>query len=245
LIARYRSQIEEIRKTLGNTRAARDAIQRLQDQILLEANKIKENQRRFREQLRRELEERQERIRRGVELDIELADINENTRRRINLRLKLIAQLKREAKVLKLTGNALKENRNEQARIRKEIEELRGEQKDTGDAFGKLAFEFLQTQQGFAATLLSNLLPTGATAGTVGGAQPVVPIVGPAPAVTKEAGIAQAREGGISAGQMSTLIGLTRQMLLVLKDVHRGTGHPEARYQRVSSGAAQEFLGGV
>jgi len=241
---RLRQQIEVARKTIKDASERADVIQQLRQELIGVVSDLREDRRAFREQLRQELEERQERLRRGVELDIELADINENTKRRIRLRQDLIRQLLRERRILKLTGNALKENRNEIARIRKEIEEIQAESKKTGDAFKALTFQFLQTQQGFAANLLGNLIPLGATAGLVGNVSAVgqASVMPPSREVEREA---QIREGqrGVSSGQGSIQIQLLRQILHALLALNGRVGHPEARHQERSMAAMMDIVG--
>jgi len=239
-----RQQIEVARKTIKDAAERADVLQDLREQLIGVLSDLREDRRAFREQLRRELEERQERIRRGVELDIELADLNENTKRRIKLRQDLIRQLLRERRILKLTGNALKENRNEIARIRKEIEDIQAESKKTGDAFKALTFQFLQTQQGFAANLLGNLIPQGATTGLVGNvsAAAQAAAIPPSREVEREAQIREGRDRGVSAGQGSTQIQLLRQILHALQALNGRAGHPEARYQRAAGSATMDVM---
>ena len=119
-----RHQIEQVRARVKDRARANDIIAGLVTELIQLNNQRKDLQAQLAEQQREAQEARLERVERGIELDIELADINENTKRRVALRLQLIAQLKKEARVLKLHGNALRENRNERARIRKEIEDL-------------------------------------------------------------------------------------------------------------------------
>jgi TP901 family phage tail tape measure protein len=242
LRAFYRRSLEEAKKTLRDAKARADAIAEITRELIrvnLEIRRLRqEQQESLREERRRERRERLERQR-------ELAQTTGDTAAE---RRALEAEIDFYRRRIRATRRGSVERKRwilELRRAQQELKELQGETDKTGRAQQQVAFEFLQMQQGFAANLLSNLLPGGAAAGTVGGqaAPPIIAPVSPAAAAAREAGIIQAREGGISAGQMSTLIALTRQMLLVLKDVHRGTGHPEARYQRISTGAALELLG--
>jgi len=63
----------------------------------------------------------------------------------------------------------------------KDYEDIKKQTEKTKNSFDAMAFEFLTTQQGFAANLLGNLLPMGALGGTVGGTatQSPAPVVAP------------------------------------------------------------------
>jgi TP901 family phage tail tape measure protein len=245
LVALYRRQIEQIRKTLGNTKAARDAIATIQEQILLEVNKLREERKRFREQLRRELEERQERIRTGIELDIELAQITENRKAEIRARQRLLAELKKEIKEVKRGTNEWKRLRNAIAEEQAAIRELKGQTKDRNREFRELTFQFLQMQQGFAANLLGNLIPLGATAGLVGNVSTAAQaaVMPPSREVEREAQIREGRDRGVSAGQGSIQIQLLRQILHALLALNGRVGHPEARHQERSMAAMMDIVG--
>lgn len=231
-------QIAEASKRIKDVDVRRQflaAANRLLVQLVLD---IKRDTRQMMRDIQAALREEQERFQTGIELDIELADLNENTKRRIKLRQDLIRALLKERRVLKLTGNALKENRNEVARIRAEIEKIRGEQKDTGKSFQEMTFEFLQQQQGFAANLFGNLIPAGATQGLVGGSS--LPVPGRDVAVT--AGVARASDRGVGPGQFGELIAINSRMLDVLIDIAGGSAHPEARKQRRTQGGSMDTL---
>lgn len=252
IIAILRAKQAAVLKILGNTAGARKIISDIQDRILTEAGKLRTDQQNFRKQLRDALVATIERIRTGIQLDVDLADINENTKKRISLRQKLIQNLIKERKKLHLTGNALKENRNEIARINKEIEDIRGETKKSGDAFKQLTFSFLQTQQGFAANLLGNLIPGGATGGLVGGSSPAGQVTNPLTedrfptgGIKAEAGIAEAKGRGFSQGQGDTTNQLLRRILAALNALNGRASHPEARYQNRVAGSNMDMIGGV
>lgn len=154
--------------------------------------------------------------------------------------------------------------RIELERVRKELRDIADEEgKTTGTAKalqpGKMFFEFMQTQQGFVSNLLSNLIPSGSTAGLVGGTafpggsssgvSPSDALVdleaeraarGPRAAMVT-AGVTGDGRKGMTTGQAQTLISLNRQMLGVLKDVHRGTGHPESRAASIAAKASMDY----
>lgn len=244
LIAIYRNQIAQAAKRIRDVQTRNRVLKTLGDALFNALESRKRLAQDERKRIRDALEERIERLQRGTELDIELADINENTKRRIALREKLIAQLKKEAKKLKLTGNALKENRNEIARINAEIEGIKGETKETGKGFNELAFEFLQTQQGFAANLLGNLIPGGATGGLVGNVSTVQqPGFRQLDAgVRQDAAVAAGRDLGFSRGQGNETNQLLRGILAALHALNGRAAHPEARYQRATGGSGMDIL---
>ena len=125
--ALLKQQIAKVRDRIKDEKARKDVLRVLRLALIDSRAEEKKLQQ---EQAQSAIEQRSQ----SLELDIELADINENDKRAIALRLRRIAQLKKEAKLLKLTGNALKENRNERARIRKEIEAIREEDKKGAEA---------------------------------------------------------------------------------------------------------------
>jgi TP901 family phage tail tape measure protein len=240
IIGILKGQIALIRKTLGNTKEARQLIKGIQDAILTEVIKLRTDRQNFRKQLHDALVERVERIQRGIELDIELADINENTKRRIALRQRLIAQLKREAKLLKLTGNQLKENRNEQARIRAEIDAINKESKDKGKGAAEFFFEQLQAQQGFASNLLGNLI-TGPTAGLVGVPAPPS-TTGPGRGIATAQAQAEGKAGrGPTGGQQSATNDILQKILHQLRVLNGAHDAPEAINQKKSSGGSMDI----
>lgn len=115
-----------------------------------------------------------EQIRTGLELDIDFFQTTENKKGEINARERLIAnllkeinQIKKQKKLTIEQKNHLKELRNAVAEQVAAIKELKKEQDNVNKANADLAFAFLTTQQGFAANLLGNLLPSGAVGHTV------------------------------------------------------------------------------
>ncbi len=142
----------------------------------------------------------------------------------------------------------------------KQIKEL--QKKKAENTGASAAFLFLQSQQGFAANVLSNLLPTSAVAGSVGGGAIVTPtggggggsfdFVGPADFATavherpningdvSSASQITAGAKGASSGQMNRLIHIQEQMLWLARGGHQRTSHPEA--QRAWAYSATEML---
>jgi TP901 family phage tail tape measure protein len=238
----YRASIEQIKETI------RAGLRRQQAIADARANIIRTNQtiRQLREEQRRQFDEERED---ALRLNVEFAEITENRRKEIAARERLIAFLQEEQRKVRRGSNEWRKLRNEIARERKEIERLRGEAKDRRRSFRELTFEFLQAQQGFAATLLSNLIPIGAAAGTVGGRgagaaeRPLLPAAArPQAAVEREAAVARARDGGPTRTQASVEIDVLRQILQVLREIRSGRSHPEARYQRAEVRASGELF---
>jgi TP901 family phage tail tape measure protein len=193
----------------------------------------------------------------SIELDIGLAETRDNVAGQIAGKERLIAALKKAQDLEKRGSVAWKEYRNQIAATNKEIDELRGTVGERNRAFASLSFEFLQTQQGFAANLLGNLIPGGASAGLVGNVSPPTaaglstvratgnpgvwgtagPING---AISTEAAVS----GGAAAptaGQMATLIQINQRMLESLEGVRRGAGHPEAKHSKATQAGGHDF----
>ncbi len=132
------------------------------------------------------------------------------------------------------------------AQQRKAIDDLRKEQAKKNEASRQLQFEFLQAQQGFAANILSNLLPTSAVAGTVGGgAISTATNIGPGPADFATAAHQRGRPigdltstsattggpAGVTSGQFSALLHIARAQLVVLQRLAGVSASPEANHQ--------------
>jgi hypothetical protein len=130
---------------------------------------------------------------------------------------------------------------------------------DTGKKFKELTFAFLQTQAGFAANLLGNLIPGGKTGGLVGGqtGQPGaaaaglanlslgIPAQGVSADVQGSAALASSRERGVRPVQVDTTNQLLRHILRVLQNIHGRAGHPEAKYQDYLSRASFDGVHGA
>lgn len=125
-------------------------------------------------------------------------------------------------------------------RVKAELADLAGTEKDVGNDFKQQAFSFLTTQQGFAANLVGNLI--GNTKGLVGGTTPsgATPLPTPGPGEKQLPGRqglqaqATAEAGGRapSSTQLEVLISLARQQLQALQALKAGSAHPEAREAR-------------
>lgn len=154
----------------------------------------------------------------------------------------------------------------------KAIAALKGTVDDQNNAFASLSFAFLQAQSGFVANLLGNLIPQGATSGLVGGtdvgsfgprgvggtgAGPIPFIPGdhggptgpdgkPLPRnVGKDLTTASGtKASGPTRGGQATELHLLRQIHLVLLNLYRGTGHPEAHHRRRTGAASFDGVRG-
>ncbi len=138
-----------------------------------------------------------------------------------------------------------KELRNERAREEQAIKDLKKQTDTRNRAAEQLAFSILQEQESFVGRLLSNLLPTSAVAGTVGGTAAAVSTptavvprppasTGPGPAVSAAAQVSQGA-GGATSGQLATLIILMRQLVGIVGGKKAAPRHPEATYQTYTS----------
>lgn len=196
--------------------------------------------------------DKRDRQQESLELNVQIAQTQKNRAAELKAHQALLKFL---IERQKHTTQGTVEWRRLQLQIEQEraaIKEAQKAQKGRADALKGLEFEFLQTQAGFAANLLGNLLPVGSVAGTVGGGvvtpagQPTSVAVG---GHTVAAGVAadaqKATTPGPSHGQLSTLIQIARAQLLVLqKGRAAGTklGHPEAAVQRAAQHAAMDTL---
>ena len=138
------------------------------------------------------------------------------------------------------------------AQQEKALRDLKGQTDKSKTAQQQLAeaqFSFLQAQQGFAANLLGNLIPLGATGGLVGGSSgqataqfPTAPL----PGAAGQTGAQNITRRGLSdfqkaradtvagptrAGQ-NTEVALLREAVRLLREMHRGNQHPEATHRR-------------
>lgn len=173
-----------------------------------------------------------------------------------------VAQIDRLKKIRKRTReqNAqLDAYRVDLAQREQALRELKKQNDKNKNAAKELAFSFLQTQAGFAANLLGNLIPGFATGGLVGGqsgtAAPTAGFTPPrqvsggfeqprgATGLAAQSALVQSRDRGVRPVQVDTTNHLLRQILRVLT-----TGRltpPEARYQNRVAGSNMDTIGGV
>jgi hypothetical protein len=119
--------------------------------------------------------------------------------------------LKTEAKTHGRTTLQYKEIRNEIAAQTAAINDITKEKQkqNIAQSISRSAFEFLQTQQGFASNLLGNLIPSGATGGLVGGSRGAV-----AGALNPQASAADGQaKSGPTAGQANSKIAIMTRIM--------------------------------
>ena len=256
LVVLLRNQIKQAADRIKNLEKRRDFIRDTNKLIITITNQIKSNEAEQRNLLRQQREDRAAEVLSRIDADIEFAQIREDARAEIKARNARIKALQAQQRALvKEKGQRAKNTaeyknlRNQIAQEKKAIAELRDEQKEASAEAQKLIFEFLQTQQGFAANLLGNLIPTNATEGLVGGSAAGggaagSPIRDPGQGVAQARALAQARTQTVpTAGQANTEIDVLRQILRELRHFNKGYSHPEAKNERQSRNSAMDVVG--
>lgn len=269
LVTLYKNQLRIARKKLKDSQTQTQAIADL-------TRKLKDEQQKRRDLLKQEADaekaaaqarrDRQEEI---LNLNVQIAQTTGNKRaeqRALEAEIKFYERQIRNAK-----GNELlrKQYILKLRQAQKDLKDLKNEISKTGDTFRAMAFEFLTTQEGFAATLLGNLLPLGALGGTVGGtAAPSTGLAstgtppgrlpplphgaavatgpgGPLPnRVIEEAGKkAAARERGASFTQTQRIIGILQSVVHQLEILNQRAGHPEAKHHQATNSAHVQTRG--
>lgn len=256
-----RRSIAEARHTIHDALLRARTILSLTRELIGINKELKDLRKRQAEELAQERKDARDRRRESLQLDIQLAQARGDTRAEIRAREAYIRFLQRLTHLVRRNSNAHKQLLIEIQNERNAIKDLKKETKKRNDDLKSLEFEFLQAQQGFAATLLSNILPFGAIGGTVGGrgarstgggvSTPTLPggVFGEEPArlgrrlqgATAEA-FAAGGPRPASQGQMATLIHLNRLLLAVLKHIDQGSHHPEADHQRKVQSAVMAHL---
>ena len=207
--------------------------------------------------------DKRDRRQEALELDIQIAETQKNKAKELKAHQALLKFL--EDRIKHTTAGTVERKRLQLA-IEQEkaaIKDLKKSNDAKNDALKALEFSFLQTQTGFVANLLGNLLPSASVAGTVGGGQTQATpgilgggAVTPAGAPTTFGGKAidskigadsqKSSTPGPSHGQISTLIDLARAQLRVLQLATKTTkgklSHPEATIERSAQHAAMDTL---
>jgi hypothetical protein len=252
------AEIAEARKTISNALLRAQTIQQLTAALV--NSRIAEKQLHA-EQVQNRQERRQaafDRAATSIDLDIELAQTNKNVRAEIAARERRIKLDQERERAVKGDTIAAKRLRNDIAEQRAAIKELKGEVDKRRKDLEALEFAFLQTQSGFAANLLSNLLPTGAVAGTVGGGSISTPTSQPEaipaadfaraahqrPVGSDVTRASQTGTGpkGATSGQMAVLIAINRGILTALGRIAGQGTHPETRNQRIREAASMDIF---
>jgi TP901 family phage tail tape measure protein len=238
-----RDQMDQVRKTVRDAQARKDILASLRRQLIDVLAEIRQDRQEMVEAMRQEAIERRERLQEAARLDIAFAEITENRDAEIRARQRLIVQLKKEQALVKKGSNEWKELRNEIAEEQAAIKETLDETKERGKRFKQLTFELLQQQQGFAANLLSNLLPGGAASAALAGPSQAIARPPVAQGITQAAGIEEARNRlGITAGQGSTLVAEVRRMREAIDRLAGMQDHPEAHRQRRTQRAVMDSV---
>lgn len=233
----FTSALNEIRKTVSDAKTKASAIANLTRELIAvraEASRLQEE---LKEQRRRERQEARERQRESLQLDIDLAEVTGRRGAEVRARQAEIAFIKEQIRQTRAGSLQRKRLILELRQAQEELKEL-SQEKEKTNTFAQEAFGFLQKQQGFAANLLGNLIPSGATGGLVGGSQAAPPT----PTSQLKAESQVGRTGGPTFGQAATEVDILKEMLRVLKSINGERAHPEARYQRASSGAAMDVM---
>jgi TP901 family phage tail tape measure protein len=238
--ALIKQQIIKIRDQIQDEKARKAAIRELRI-ALIESRREEEALRK--ERLQQAAANQQE----SVTLDIDLAVTVGNTNKEIQARLKLIALLKKQQAAVKRGTLEWKRLRNEIAEQEQAIKDAKKQKEKadkTSNTFATAAFEFLQAQQGFAANLFGNLIPSGATGGLVGNVSaaaqhPFDTGIQLATSTEKAKGLT-----GPTAGQGNVTNQLLLRILHALERGNRRGDSPEAKHQRRVGSADGDGPGG-
>lgn len=228
------AQIATLRRQARNSRDAASALADAQRELAEAEANIADLIR----QRRRDAIERQ---RESLQLDVEIARTTGNVAAQRRALEAEIAFLQERIRATRRGSLQRKRLILELRQAQKELRELGAEQKTTGKTFQEVAFEFLQTQQGFAANLFGNLIPAGATGGLVG-VSSAAAAQRPTAEAARTAAIGEARERGFTIGQGDTTNELLRRILRALENLNGRAGHPEARYQRATTSSTGDFF---
>lgn len=185
----------------------------------------------------------------SLDADIEFAQITKNKSAEIKAHQAKIRFLNQQIAHAKRGTLEWKRLRNERAQEQQAIKDLRKVNSKLKQDFLSMQFEFLQTQSGFVSNLLSNILPSAALAGTVGGGSISTPTsVGSGNRPTKlDQGLHTASQTGgqrgATAGQLGTLITISRHQLQILMRLAGQRQHPEATNHRIMAAADIDIWG--
>jgi TP901 family phage tail tape measure protein len=223
LVLRQIAAVKERISVAGGQKAAIVALQA----ILIQVNTALKS---LNDQQRQAAEERRQAVLQSIGLDVEFAQITDDQAAEVRARNKKLTVLEKAlAEEARLHGKntvAYKEIRNQIAQETAAINEIRKEKQKENNAAGQANFEFLQAQQGFASSLLGNLIPRGATGGLVGGGAPVQAALQP------QAGVAEGKSrSGVTSGQAQTTNAILLGILGQLKELNGGQKAPEAAKQ--------------
>lgn len=272
-------QIAIFREQIKDKETERQAIADLRAKIVAVTGAISQLREEERKEARERRAARQERLRErrderleGLRLNIQIAEARENVAGERQARERLIKALIAARKNVTRGTNEWRRLTLEIAQERKAIRDLLEETKDRGKIAASLQFEFMRQQQGFAATLLGNLIPGGAALGTVGSGTTGLRIPGTGlvggtssrsaqalknfatPRTAFEHGRGQGRgtgradltvggaPRGASQAQTGTMIELLRGILRTLQGQKRNAAIPEAQYEKSKGSVQNEMM---
>lgn len=229
LVLRQIAAVKERISVAGGKKAALAALRAIEIQVNAALESLNEQQ-------RQAAEERRQGVLDSTRLDIDFAEISDNQQAEVTARRKLIKQLQEQQALVKKGTVAWKELRNQIAQQNAAIAEVTKEKQKENNAAGQANFEFLQAQQGFASSLLGNLIPRGATGGLVGGGAPVQAALQP------QAGVAEGKSrSGVTSGQAQTTNAILGGILQQLKILNGDNVAPEARRQNAWQNATMDY----
>lgn len=242
----FRGARDDVRATVRDAQTRAQEIAALTRDLININNEIADLRRELTEARKEERREQLARQRESLELDVQIAEATGNRAREITARETEIKFLQRRIRATRRESLERKRLIAELRQKQRELRELRDLDKASGEDFKRLAFEFLQTNQGFTTNLASNLLPAGTGFAPPPGAQAPVDVARPpipsAADARTEARVDDFRAVGkpISASQGTEIIHILRATNKTLRDIHRDQGHPESRTRRVQQRTAVE-----
>jgi TP901 family phage tail tape measure protein len=255
----WENQVKILKDLVRKRKATAAELQVAQDS--LDAAE-KEAKKALQDRRRQQRENRQERL----DLKIQIAQDNGNVRAEIVARE---AQIRNTKALIRQTRRGSLQRLRLIAELRKEQRELRDlkkEKEKSAKEAQAVIFAFLQAQQGFAANLLSNLVPFHIADGTLGPqtsgstsspASPTAastlfpdgrrsevspPPVFPAEALAREASVQAATkpQQGFTNTQVSRLLALQAQVVSLLGGRVSKDSHPHAKTQAKRSGGSSD-----
>lgn len=247
LQALIKEQIAGVRARITDEKLRNEVIAQLTGiliQTKAELKRLAEAQKAAQEEQRRAFLE-------ALDLDIELAEIQDNETAEVAARTRKINVLEKalraEAKAHGKNTLLYKQLRNEIARERAAIEDVKDEEEKRGTSFEQATFQFLQAQQGFAANLLGNLIPTSAATGLVGTTTPAPEQPLPGGVRGHVEALAGAAAGsaatGPTSGQMQTEIAILLRIERLLAGLNRDRDAPEATREQKAGLRALDYMG--
>lgn len=248
-IARDREEIALIKQQIIDAHRINDeeqrklTLQQKRGELIAAQDQLKQDQAEQRQRIRDRKVTAAEAAVTSAQLDAELAETLKRPNAQIAALQRQNVALEKEKALWQGNTLKLKEIRNQIAANNQAIKDLKKQTDQRRDDLLALQFSFLQTQSGFAANLLSNLIPTGAAVGTVGGG------VGTATASVGGGGIstptplstdvvntkaAGTPSPGVTQGQMAVQIQILRGILLAVQRLNGRHTHPGSATEAVS-----------